>query len=624
MDAIGSSTTLTGSDKRAYENVLIGFVGGWEAVAQTLISSFGIKRRPNADAASEQWSVFGKSFPVLQAHLHYVAYFLAAAVWNDDALGADRFRDLLLRWLQPFYANLQAAYLFSSTLILTPDLVTQEWTNVEAEVARRMRFHQEAAAPGPASGILLWEVYCDVICISGLVALYWYATNQQPSETAAQAAILTLRQQKRTSDGSDLTVTTPKTTFRLLFDFAIRYALNPRFVQGRYSAAIDELVSFLTNLATPRMVSGRVYGGFGIDGFETLRPVLLAVMVANLPARGDDGVATVVEDLKNDPMFQDDAAVRNFIWTMQQMVQAVSGAQEDEVFKKAAQTFSKGLDLTTATDGLRQILTSVVFAFETLRKERLRAAPLDDELMEIVRHRITEGVLARGPDIACFGGYHIGRDPSGTIAAAETEFGVVSKGSFVRPDMAGVDFNELPKMFVQVSRDYLANLVWQGLFHRPKRIVTIDLSEGTSAFWHRVIVEAPEVGPEPIVLVPFSVLGEEISSAAHRLMSHGLPYFEIIRAANVPSGGGTAYLGTIEGIHVYSTHMMETSAILCSRRLLREISYGIVRGANDIVDFWLVESENPEASQVRLKFAQLIHWADYVFVEFDLAGTEQR
>lgn len=73
----------------------------------------------------------------------------------------------------------------------------------------------------------------------------------------------------------------------MLFDFAIRYALNPRFAEARYSATIDGLVRFLTELASPRMVSGRVYGGWGIDGFETLRPVLLGAMAANLPAQGE-------------------------------------------------------------------------------------------------------------------------------------------------------------------------------------------------------------------------------------------------------------------------------------------------------------------------------------------------
>ncbi len=67
-------------------------------------------------------------------------------------------------------------------------------------------------------------------------------------------------------------MTTPKTTFRLLLDFTIRYALDPRFAEARYSSTIEGLVEYLTNLASPPMVSGRIYGGYGVGGFETLRP----------------------------------------------------------------------------------------------------------------------------------------------------------------------------------------------------------------------------------------------------------------------------------------------------------------------------------------------------------------
>ena len=134
---------------------------------QTLISSFGIERRPNAHAPDQQWIALSTAFPVFQAHLHNAGYFFAAAVWNDDALGADRFRDLLLRWVHPFYANLQGTYLFANTVLITPELLNQEWPDVQADVERRMQFPQANVPPGPVSGMLLWELHCDVIGVGG-------------------------------------------------------------------------------------------------------------------------------------------------------------------------------------------------------------------------------------------------------------------------------------------------------------------------------------------------------------------------------------------------------------------------------------------------------------------------
>src|SRR5262249_40912444 len=141
----------------------------------------------------------------LQTHLHNTAYFFGAAVWNDDPLGADRFRDLLLRWVQPFYANLQSSYDFSNTYLFTPDLVGQDWPHVEAYAATHVRFPDERIQSGAVSGILLWELQADVICVSGLVALHWYATQQQPSETASHAARTMLNRELLSSEGSTLT-----------------------------------------------------------------------------------------------------------------------------------------------------------------------------------------------------------------------------------------------------------------------------------------------------------------------------------------------------------------------------------------------------------------------------------
>lgn len=617
----GTSPALTGSDKRAYENALIGFVGGWETLAQTLISSLSLEWRPSATAPAAQWNAFAKGFPVFQTHLHYAAYFLGAAVWNDDALGADRFRDLLLRWPQPFYANLQATYLFPNTLLLTPDITSRDWPAVQAEVAGRMRFRQEAALPGPVSGVLLWELHCDVVCVSGLVALHWYATDQQPSNTAAEAAILTLQRQKRESDGSDLTATTPKSVFRLLLDFSVRYALNPRFAEGRYSTTIDGLVRLLTNLASPRMVSGRIYGGFGIDGFETLRPVLLAAMAANLPIRGDDGVASLVEGLKTDPLFASDKSVRNFVWAMQQMVQNLDEAQGDEIYARAAHAFDHELDLAAATARLKTELVSIVTAFESLRTERLRAAPLDEDRMGLVRRQMSEAVMAYGPSLTCFCNYDIRRDTSGTIPTAETEFGVMDKGAFTLPEMSEASFDDVPSIFVEALRTHLSNFVWQDLYHRPKRVVPVDISGSTDPFWQRVIAEAPSVGPEPMVLVPFANIGEEIAMAS--TLGGGPPGLNVSRDAEMPSGGGTGYLGTVEGIPIYSAQVLTQQAILCSRRLLRAITYGVVHGRDDIADFSFVDGDDLKRSRVRLKFGQRTEWADDVFVEFTLRREDR-
>ena len=90
----------------------------------------------------------------------------------------------------------------------------------------------------------------------------------------------------------------------------------------------------------------------------------------------------------------------------------------------------------------------------------------------------------------------------------------------------------------------------------------------------------------------------------------------------IPSGGGTTYMGSVEGIPVYSSQIFNNRAVLCSSLLLRAVTYGVVHGAQDVVDFEFIANDEPEQSRIRLKFAQRTQWADDVFVEFNLTEPE--
>jgi hypothetical protein len=80
-----------------------------------------------------------------------------------------------------------------------------------------------------------------------------------------------------------------------------------------------------------------------------------------------------------------------------------------------------------------------------------------------------------------------------------------------------------------------------------------------------------------------------------------------LHVANMPSGGGTGYLGTINGVHVYSARITNL-ALLCSSRIIRAIDYDVVHGEGDVVDFTSIEGDDLAKSRVRLRFSQSIEW----------------
>ncbi|MGA7713067.1 MAG: hypothetical protein WCA81_14275 [Rhizomicrobium sp.] len=122
--------------------------------------------------------------------------------------------------------------------------------------------------------------------------------------------------------------------------------------------------------------------------------------------------------------------------------------------------------------------------------------------------------------------------------------------------------------------------------------------------------------------MPYANLGDQIAEAA--TLGNAPAGMTVTREEQMPIGGGIGYLGSLEGIPVYSSQIFVDHAVLCSSRLLHAISYGVVHGTQDVVtNFESIPNDEPEKSRIRLKFAQRTEWSDDIFVELDLREPEQ-
>jgi len=612
---------LTGSDKRAYDDALIGFIGGWESLLQFLTYSFATHgNKAKNDAVL--WSNFARALPILQTHLKWTSYFLAIAVWNNDVLGAARYRDQLLRWLGAFYLEIDRAHGFRNTFLFLPDLANREWDDIRIEVTSRMAYGQEALLPGAVTGVVLRELHFDAICITGLIALHWHATGIQSSGLAAETAVLTLNQQRRIEDGTLLGAERPKGAFRLLLDFVVRYALNPRFKKGSYAATVDSVIARLMDLASPNMIGGRLYSSFGSDGLEKIYYTLLAALAATVATTKDHEIAELLETLKVEERLQSDKAATHFVWTMSRLVQCIDQVQSGtrETYDRALLAFDKEIDIEVVTKRLREILLSAASTVEQLRKQRIADAPLDEERLKRLRHYVSQSVLNAGSCPSCFIGYRIEADRTDAIPPSSGRFGRFSRGLFTSPPMASTSFDEILGMFREMVHDVLTGAFWRSLYHRPKRLTTADISKATDGFWQTIFAASGDVGPEPILLVPYEPIGSELTMAGFR--DGNVAGTPLVKEEGIGVARGTNYLGTLNGIRIYNAPALDKQAILCSSRLVESLTYGVVNSPDDLVDFSFIVDEDVERCLIEFHFAQRINWADHHFLEvqFEEAG----
>lgn len=608
---------LAGSDLRAYEDALIHFVSSWERLEQEIISSFEIRRSARMSEEA-YWQAASTSWPSLQMHMRNAAYFLAAAVWNEDLVGSVRFRDLLVRWVQAFYAQLQNVYPFRDALILTPDLLRVPWADAEAAAVRSLIFPQPPLAAKTVFGIVLREAHLDAIAITGAVLMHWFATKQQPSPAAAQTAILTLRREPQPGSGSTLLdqTSTKKSIFRLVFDLLIREALHSPFEEANYSSYLDGLIRLLNEMATPRMIPGRIYGGFALDGFQTLTPEFLAILAGNLPTGGDGGIAELIQRLLSDhPKFQLDRTLRDFEFQFRRYATALDDGP-DERFTVTVECFVDGPDFTALRATLKAIFDSVTSAIHEHRLERIRQAPIDKARLETVRDAVESALLANQRPMGGFPSILVDRT-NRPVEVHETDWGVMDRGAFTQPEMTGVTFGDLPLIFVEMTENYLRNIGWHELNHRQKTVEEIDSRLGVAEFLDHVIkiAENPELGHELILFVPNELIGNAIYMTTSGFPTEGLEDYGLTREVDADGGTGCAYAGTLGNIHFYIWPFPD-AAILCSRTLLRAVHFGCARNLDEIFDFEFYDSGDPTKSRVRIWLGAEFEWEDRAHVQF--------
>ena len=630
------------SDRATYDGVVVQFVNSWESLQQVIVSSFDLESSAR-DGDEAYWAASRASWPSLQIHLRNAAFFLVAAVWNDDASGSERYRDLMLRWLECFYRELQQEFPFRDSAILTPNLMDATLPEAQTAPTRILLYAVDIIKTRSIFGAVLREAHNDVVCITGALLLYWHATRRQASDTAARAGLLTLRRSPMAGGGGSLLQPGGrelKPIFRLVFDVLVRNALESRFNESSHSAYLEGLIRVLNDLSAPRTVPGRIYSGVGLDGFDTLTPEFLAIMVANLPpthaelddagtrrrgrAEEDYGAAEFMDRvLATEPVLQVDRQLSNFAFTFGQDARKLDGVA-DERFRTTAELFGPMPDLEARRARLKAIFEGVVTAIEAKRSRRIREAPIDQSKMERVRADVTAALAATTQPVGVFAPLLVRVTDRTNIPEKEDTFGVLERGQFTDPEMSLASFEEIPGLIVMAAQTSVTNVIWQQLGNRTRIEVPVPGRDDVRAFYTRAIQVAEaneEIGQELVLMVPNEPFATPVYMTTSGFPDPALTGFTVTRHSDMQKVPGTFYAGTMNGIQVFGWPFTEV-AVICSRTLLREIDYGRVHGGECIFEFELYDHGDPSQSRVRYWLAPELTWENRPIVWFQFSQPE--
>jgi hypothetical protein len=611
---------LAGSERRAYESVVRSFVGAWEDVLRVADNLYGFRSREDRSPA-ESWKACGRSMPFLDKHLRNTAYLLASAIWNEDEIGAERYRDCLLRWMNTLRPEMHTDMLLAHHALLTPELLTLDWAAVEARLqANRRHAWPELPPPEAVFVIILRGVFDDVLLIMAVLALAWNVNGQQSSDIGARAATLLLRRRVIEGEGSRATPFDMRnsTVFRTLFSLLIRTALDEQSGKKGYGAGLDGLVQALNGMSERHMVPGRVYTSWGWRGLDQVRRQVLAMLAACLPAAGDDGIGQWVREFaENEALFADgDASLRRIDSGLNAHARAL-GEQldQDDPFERGVHALAPEADAAAARARLQAIFADAIAVIQEHRTQRLRALPIDREKWNTLAQAVAS---ALDPELYCFRDFRVERVQEQAAAVLEWRVNNIDKARFVTPSMSWESVGDLNLLIAEMFRDHLTWHVWWSFRQRPREALQIE--DPDDSFWDAVGQNAQRVGSPATLLTDYDPFGAVLSRWTNSPPDRRPAGRRIEYVQGHPSGGGTGYVGMIDGVEVFTTDVEDGHSYLFSAKILESVSYRLVT-PDAFVSVEFEEGDNPWSGTVVVRFAQSVAWRDTPVIDLVTEDT---
>lgn len=604
---------LAATDKDAYEAALIGFVGGWEDALSSLVYKFPKKSNNKPDTDVEKWQIFSAALPVYQAHLKDTAYFEALTVWNGDWQGAARFRDMFLRWLNAFYSTIEYTFPFPGSVLHTPQIVRTSWPDVQAFVAGEHDYLRASLAVDVVCGTMLKEMHDDHICACALVILYWNVTEMCNTRISADAAMRTINREKLEGEGSDLSRTSPKSTFKLFFDFLIRYSLNPDLGEGRYGTTIENVLDQLFQISSKRLINGRQYGGFSQGTLDRVSPILLGALAATASEKEYSDGLSLIQEMENHPYLRSDRSITDFIFTFRTLARRLEDG-DLELYRRSARLFGVNIDEGDATSKLNGFLDKIVEMFEKTKALRTKLAPLDSNYLASLCKVMSDALLELGPSMKLFDHVTLRRRIGSAQKPIDFNFGNFSRSAFIVGGGSQIFRNNVSDIFRQTVRVSLSKIIWDEFDRRSKFVRIIDWSMPADERWKALTKEADQVGEDPMLLLPWNRRGFNFLEETIEGLGPGGDV--VTHEPNMPNGDGLTYQGTLGRIRVFSVVHLKSRVLLCSRRALHAIEFADIEGSSEITQFDIIEGDDITKCVIKGMYAPRLEWSDSACFDF--------
>jgi hypothetical protein len=596
---------LPGSLQRVYTEVVQDFIGGWESPVKSTPEIYNWTEFSKG-APDKYFAALSSSWPFMREHLHHTAYFVGAAVWNDDDEAAQAYRDMLVRWADWLRFDGAGEYFLHHRDLISADFLHLEWTTAEARTAfHRIRPDLPLPSPETVFALAVRNSFSDVITVMAAVVLRLHMNSDFP--LAAQVARNLLMRQALNAAGSRLSTGTSRIDpYLAIWETLVRAAASDPQLQGNHKAWLGDVVRRMGDIAGRRMISGRIYSGSGVDGLESVYPALLAMLTALLPGDGANVIETFRSMAQTPAYFADgEAGLDRLQWMIDSLARYLESAKAGEEWQRSVRAVSENAPVAENTARLETLLGAIASAIRAVRLERLTAASVDQAALDRLRDAMEEVIRQKRVPISCFTEFDIQLSDRPIGEPFELRFHT-SKGYYVNPPMESQASDFHDHLADDLART-ISTRVWQHLWQQPWERVPLSEELGSAGFWTEIFALVERVGPAPAALVPLG-LGNRVIAWRYT-QSNEAPAGRHIDARDDDANGGlyAGYMGTLDGLNIYNDSGTPDETRLFSRHRLRSLLFHPLPDGH-FVDVRFEQGNDPRQSVVIIRYSMSFDW----------------
>lgn len=616
---------FAGAVEVAYEDALLAFTGAWES----LVHYTTPLRERNEDMLADpsaRWDTLTGAWPFYFGHLANTAYAFVLAVWNEDKIGTERFRDMLLRWREVTNPLRRQVHALTHGEFVGGDLAGLAWPAAqEALRAHLPAVADEAITPDGLFATLLSNAYEHAILIAAGVVLNWHLQGKAGDFAITAAGKLLDREVIDTDEGIDWGGNPVPSQFSSRLWNLISLDLAGRFAEERqYNASLDHLATSLDRLRERKVSSGRIFRPSTIHDRHGLIGAYVLMLEALATEAGVEAAVRSIRAFAEDDsrLPYGDRTLRDLQRFLQNLDEAASSLEEGqhEVALRLNPLMDQGAERL-----LHRLRANVYAITQEVRTERIRSGRVDPDRLRAVADHMERQLLERDGMIGVFQDIAFSTQ-EGIPVDKEFSLTGVEAAQFLIPPLADQSDRYLELVAEKLS-DALGLHVWpEDFFTRPTREAEVRFAPDDPTFWRELAEMAAQVGPSPAFMMPSNLaqlLTRKFVWGRRDQADHGL---NVIRNRE-RAGSRNMYVVTIEGIDIYRVNTdTPATGTLFSALSLEAVTYAVAGEGGRAIDLTFTQDvDDPWRGALTARFGRQITWTDapIISVTFSLPADDE-